>query len=354
MHIVIFGLTISSSWGNGHATLWRGLCSALAQHGHKVTFLEKDVPYYAQHRDLNDTQPYEIVLYQNWEDAGPLVQTILRECDSAIITSYCPDATAACNAILEASVAVKVFYDLDSPVTLERLQRGECVEYLPANGLRDFDLVLSYAGGSVLNELRSLLGAKRVAPLYGSVDPKVHYPADTRARYESDLSYLGTYSSTRQNVLEQLFIEPARRTPGKRFLIGGALYPDDFPWNENIYFVRHVPPSEHAAFYSSSRLTLNVTRGPMAEAGYCPSGRLFEAAACETPVVSDVWEGINDFFVPGEEILLANTPAEMEEILKLDAGELRSIGHAARERVMADHTAERRSQELTQLLEAAA
>ena len=354
MRIVIFGLTISSSWGNGHATLWRGLCAGLAQNGHQATFFEKNVPYYAAHRDLAGPRDYDLVLYEKWEEAEALVKQSVAECDAAIVTSYCPDAIAACNVTLGSCAPGKVFYDLDSPVTLERLRRGARVEYLPEEGLKDFDLVLSYAGGSVLDELRSRLGAQRVAALYGSVDPKAHHPVNARSCYKSDLSYMGTYSPNRQNILQQLFIEPARRTPGKRFVIGGALYPDDFPWNENIYFVHHVPPSEHSAFYSSSKLTLNVTRGPMAESGYCPSGRLFEAAACETPVVSDAWEGLNHFFTPGEEILLANSPAEMEEILKRDSSELRSIGRAARERVLADHTAERRSRELTQLLEAAA
>lgn len=354
MRIVIFGLTISSSWGNGHATLWRGLCAGLERQGHSVIFFEKDVPYYAGHRDLKAGQPYKVVLYQSWKDERDLIQKALSDCDAAVVTSYCPDAIAACNAIFDAPISLRVFYDLDSPVTLERQQRGERVEYLPANGLGDFDLVLSYAGGSILDELQSRLGAKRVAPLYGSVDPQVHHPADTRPRYQSDLSYLGTYSANRQSVLEQLFIEPARRSPNKRFLIGGALYPHDFPWGENIYFVRHVPPSEHPAFYSSSRLTLNVTRGPMSQSGYCPSGRLFEAAACGTAVVSDTWEGIEHFFIPGKEILLANTPAEIEEILKRENAELRNIGRAARERVMADHTAERRSQQFAELLEAAA
>jgi spore maturation protein CgeB len=147
------------------------------------------------------------------------------------------------------------------------------------------------------------LGARRVAPLYGSVDPQVHCPCAPRDSYRSDLSYVGTYAADRQHALNTLFLEPARHMPQKRFVLAGAPYPMSFPWSNNIFFVRHVPPAEHAALYCSSRLTLNVTRNVMARMGYCPSGRLFEAAACGAPIVSDCWEGLDQFFTPGNEVL---------------------------------------------------
>jgi spore maturation protein CgeB len=193
-----------------------------------------------------------------------------------------------------------------------------------------------------------------VAPLYGSVDPELHKPVPRSAHYESDLSYLGTYAADRQETLCELFLEPARHLPGKKFLLGGAQYPDDFPWNENVWFVRHVPPREHPAFYCSSRATLNVTRAAMARAGYCPSGRLFEAAACETPIVSDSWEGLDQFFEPERELLVARSADDVVDALSMDDGQLRQIGAAARERVLAAHTADHRSRELIGLLEAAA
>jgi spore maturation protein CgeB len=354
MRLVIFGLTVSSSWGNGHATIWRGLCKALARRGHQISFFERDVPYYAAHRDQQNTDTYQMILYSGWKEIEAYAREAVAVADSAIVTSYCPDALAAADLILDSSAPVRVFYDLDTPVTLERFRLEGSVDYLPPYGLEPFDLVLSYAGGRALDDLQQHLGARRVAALYGSVDPEVHKPVVTDAHYHSDLSYLGTYAADRQPTLEQLFLEPAKRSPAKRFLVGGALYPQDFPWTDNISFVSHVPPPQHPAFYSSSKLTLSVTRAAMAEMGYCPSGRLFEAAACATPVLSDSWNGLQEFFEPGREILVASSASDVLEFLSLNPEELRSIGCAARERVLAEHTADHRSQQLLNLLEMAA
>jgi spore maturation protein CgeB len=354
MRLVVFGLTLSSSWGNGHATLWRGLCSALSRAGHSVKFFERDVPYYANHRDLNIPQGYELVLYPEWKEIASRAKRAISNSDAALVTSFCPDALAASDLVLDCPATLHVFYDLDTPVTLEKLrQRGE-VDYIPHYGLEPFDLVFSYAGGRALDELKQRFGARRVAPLYGSVDPEVHKPVGASDHYRADLSYLGTYASDRQTTLEELFLNPARRSPQKRFLVGGAMYPADFPWGENVWFVHHVPPGEHPAFYCSSQLTLSVTRRPMFELGYCPSGRLFEAAACQTPLVSDAWEGVEDFFEPGREILIASKASEVLDALHLGREELRRIGAAARERVLAEHTALRRAQQLLHGLEAAA
>ena len=354
MKLVIFGLSISSSWGNGHATIWRGLCGALARQGHDVTFFERDVPYYAAHRDLQNSDDYELVLYSEWKDAEPLAREALRSAEAAVVTSYCPDAVCASDMILDSALPWRVFYDLDTPITLERLKQEQNVDYIPPYGLEPFDLVLSYTGGRALEGLQTGLGARRVAPLYGSVDLDLHKPVEPSPQYSADLSYLGTYAQDRQEALERLFLEPARRTPGKKFVIGGALYPEDFPWSENVWFVCHVPPPLHPAFYCSSNLTLSVTRSAMAEMGYCPSGRLFEAAACETPVVSDHWEGLEEFFEPGREILIASQAGDVVDALALPPDELRRIGSAARERVLDEHTSEHRSRELIRLLEAAA
>lgn len=353
MKLVIFGLTVSSSWGNGHATIWRGLCNALARAGHEVTFFEKDVSYYANHRDLVSPGNYKLVLYPSWAEVSSLANCAVSESDAAVVTSYCPDAHNACDLVLD-SRAFKIFYDLDTAVTLESFRSNGSVEYIPPYGLGDFNLVLSYVGGRALDGLKQIFGARHVAPLYGSVDPEVHKPVAPSDHYSSDLSYLGTYAADRQDSLHKLFLQPAQRLPDCKFVLGGAQYPDDFPWNENIWFVRHVPPPEHPAFYSSSKATLNVTRGAMANFGYCPSGRLFEAAACETPVVSDSWEGLEEFFDPGSEIVVASSADDVVEAIELDREDLRRIGKAARERVLSAHTAEHRSREFVDLVEAAA
>jgi len=353
MKLVVFGLSISSSWGNGHATLWRGMCRALAARGHELAYFERDVPYYAEHRDLTDLPGLRLYLYQDWPDVLSLARMQLADADVSMVTSYCPDGVEASEVALECCKGLHVFYDLDTPVTLQRMSAGERVPYIGPRGLRDFDLVLSYTGGSSLDCLRELLGARRAEALYGSVDPEVHCPAPALARYESDLSYLGTYSEDRQPALQMLFLEPARKLPGRRFLIGGAMYPRDFPWAQNIFFVRHLPPGEHPAFYCSSQLTLNVTRRAMADTGYCPSARLFEAAACGVPVLSDWWEGLDRFFEPGREILIARTAEDALRALEMPPAELARIGQRARARALEEHTAGQRAREFESILESA-
>lgn len=351
MKLVIFGLTVSSSWGNGHATLWRGLIRALGARGHDVVFFERDVPYYASHRDRWEIEGGRLVLYPDWESVRWEAERELADADVGMVTSYAPDGVAASDLVLGSRAPVRAFYDLDTPVTLERLAVGEPVPYIGARGLRDFDLVLSFTGGPALDELRERLGARRVVPLYGSVDPLVHRPVPPQSEYQADFSYLGTYSADRQEMLAELFLEPARRLPERRFIIGGSLYPADFAWSPNIHYKRHIPPPDHPAFYCSAPLALNVTRRAMARMGYCPSGRLFEAAACGVPVVSDEWPGLEECFEPGTEILLARSAADVVAALELPRAELARIGAAARERALMDHTAERRAVEMITAIE---
>jgi spore maturation protein CgeB len=352
MKLVVFGLTISSSWGNGHATLWRGLCRALARRGHEVVFFERDVPYYALNRDLTALPYAELCLYPSWDEAMAQARWHLADADVAMVTSYCPDGIAASDLVLDSAVSVRAFYDLDTPVTLARLEAGEPVESIGPRGLGEFDLVLSYTGGGALLELQARLGARLVTPLYGSVDPEVYRRTGVAPQYCADLSYMGTYAADRQPTLEQLLVEPARRLPERRFLIGGAQYPEAFPWTDNIFFVRHLPPGEHPAFYSSSRLTLNITRAAMAGMGYCPSGRLFEAAACGAPILSDAWEGLDAFFRPDAEILVAHDTDGAIAALELADAELARIAARARERTLEEHTADRRAAELERAVEA--
>ena len=267
-----------------------------------------------------------------------------------MVTSYCPDGIPATDLVADAPRAVRVFYDLDTPVTLSRLSRGENTSYIGPRGLSDFDLVLSFTGGKALDDLRTRLGARRTAALYGHADPETHMPVPPAERFLADLSYLGTFAQDRQAMLEELFIEPARRRPSSRFAIGGAQYPPEFPWSPNIYFVRHLPPDQHATFFCSSRLTMNITRRDMVDMGWCPSGRLFEAAACGVPIVSDHWPGLSEFFQPGHDIIVAEKSEDTLAALDLSEGELKCIGRRGRERVLTDHTSERRAEELERLI----
>jgi len=291
------------------------------------------------------------VIYDGWPSIRDRVVRHLMDADVAIVTSYCVDAVEACAQIRARPQVLSVFYDLDTPVTLSTLEADKRVSYLGENGLRDYDLVLSFTGGSALVQLHATLGARRVAPLYGHVDPEVHRPVEPVERYRADLSYLGTYAADRQGVLERLLIEPARARPALRFMMGGAQYPDSFPWSPNMYFVRHLPPEEHAAFFSSSRLTLNVTRSAMARCGWCPSGRLFEAAACRTPILSDVWPGLSAFYLPGEEILIADTTDAALAALDTSDRDLATIARRAYERTLEEHTSHHRARQLVAMLE---
>lgn len=349
MKIVIFGLTVSSSWGNGHATLWRGLCAALARKGHRMVFFEKDVPYYAAHRDLTEQDGLRLCLYRDWSEVRACARDALRDADVGMVTSYCPDGIAATELVLSSPVGQRSFYDMDTPVTLQRFESGEAIEYIGPRRLSGFDVVLSYTGGAALAGLAEELWARRVEPLYGSVDPAVYRPADgARRRYLA--SYLGTYSSDRQVMLEALLFEPARRMPERWFVLGGSLYPDDLDWPANMDYRFHVTPPEHPRFYSSADVAVSVTRAAMARMGYCPSGRLFEAAACGIPVLSDWWEGLDGFFEPGREILVARTTGEALELFCRPAEELARVGQRARERVLAEHTADTRAEQLLAIL----
>lgn len=351
MHVVIFGLTVSSSWGNGHATLWRSLIKAMLRRGYVVTFFEKDVPYYANTRDLwSLPQGATLRLFRDFNEVRAEAKRLLSGADLALVTSYCADGREAAAMVLEQGAGVRAFYDMDTPVTLDCLRTGAPVAYLPEQGLSDFDLVLSYTGGRALEELQTRLGARAVAPLYGSVDPEAHHPVPPVQAFRAELSYLGTYAADRQAALERLFIEPARERREKRFLIGGAQYPESFPWTDNIFFTGHLEPAQHPGFFCSGRATLNVTRRAMAEYGYCPSGRLFEAAACGVPLLSDGWDGLEEFFTVGEEILRVDTAAEVLDTLCLSDTELRRVAEAAKSRALAEHTADCRVTDLERAL----
>jgi spore maturation protein CgeB len=349
MKLVIFGLSVSSSWGNGHAVLWRALIRAFAERGHRSVFFERDVPYYAQNRDLTSLEGGRLVLYSDWGEALPEAKRELADADAGMVTSYCPDALTATDLVLDAP-GLRIFYDLDTPVTLANLAAGEEVAYIGPDRLTPFDLVLSYTGGTALTALGQRLGAKRVSPLYGSVDPDRYRPAAAPERGRAALSYLGTYADDRQDALNALLVEPARQRPQARFIIGGAQYPNDFPWTENIFFFRHLASYQHPEFYASARLTLNVTRRAMAGFGWCPSGRLFEAGACGTPIISDWWDGLDQFFVPDREILIARTTDDVLAALDRDDADLAAIGTAAREGTLARNTAAHRAAELEALL----
>jgi spore maturation protein CgeB len=343
LDIVVFGLSITSAWGNGHATTYRALLRALAERGHGVRFFERDMPWYAEHRDLPSPPYARTTLYSSLEELQESLGDEIHA-DLVMIGSYVPDAVRLAEWVLPRASGITAFYDIDTPVTVAHLERGDC-EYLTADLVPRFDLYLSFAGGPILDRLRTHFGARRPRPLYCSVDPRDYFPVRVAKRFR--LGYLGTYSPDRQPALERLLIEPARRLPEARFCVAGAQYPREIDWPANVTHVEHLPPAAHRDFYNSQRFTLNVTRARMIANGYAPSVRLFEAAACQVPIITDEWPGLEELFIPGREILVARTTGDALRLLDdLDAAEADRIATRARERVLQDHTATVRAMEL--------
>jgi len=347
--IVIFGLSITSSWGNGHATTYRALARALHARGHEIVFFERDLEWYASNRDMPEPPFCNVHIYDAWTEACPQARRHLRDCDVALVGSYFPDGIAAIEEVLDSRAPVKVFYDIDTPITVSKLRSGDA-EYLTRQQVSGFDLYFSFTGGPMLNELQARFGALRAVPLYCSFDPE-RYLFRPVARFRCDMSYMGTYAPDRQPKIEEFFCRPARSLPGKKFLLAGPQYPSDVRWPHNVRHIIHLEPRFHASFYSSSRLTLNVTRREMMLAGYSPSVRLFEAAACGATIVSDRWEGLDTFFVPAEEILLPDSPQDVVRyISEMDQAEIERIGRNAQQRVLAEHTAQRRAEQFEDYL----
>jgi spore maturation protein CgeB len=344
LRIVVLGLSITSSWGNGHATNFRALVRALDGRGHDVLFLERDAPWYAAHRDL-PAPPYgRTALYRSLDELYDGYAADVAQADLVVVGSYVPEGVAVGRWVQSTCRGVTAFYDIDTPVTLSALRRGRC-DYLAADLVGGYDLYLSFTGGPILERLERQYGARRARAFHCFVDETAYTPLEVAPTW--DLGYLGTYSEDRQPVLDALLLDPARRLPGAAFAVAGSRYPGHLTWPANVERIEHVSPSDHARFYNAQRLTLNVTRADMVRAGWSPSVRLFEAAACGVPVVSDWWPGLDAFFQPGKEILVARSSEQVLSYLTgLDDARCAALGAAARSRVLAEHTAEHRTDEL--------
>ena len=344
MSIVFLGLSLTSSWGNGHATTYRALSKGLARRGHRVLFLERDVPWYAAHRDLPDPPFAAVRHYANLRELQTRFAAAIEAADLVVLGSYVPQGIEVARWVLQVATGVGAFYDIDTPLTLGKLRRADR-EYLAPDLIPRFDLYLSFTGGPVLDLLASEFGAQRPRPLYCSVDPDVHRPQATALCW--DLGYMGTYSEDRQPGLEAFLLAPARALPDRAFVVAGPQYPPELAWPANVRRVEHLPPARHASFYCAQRITLNLTRADMASAGWSPSVRLFEAAATGTSIVSDAWPGLETFFEPEEEILIARSSEEVIGYLSdLDDARRQAIAAAARRRVLQSHTLDRRALEL--------
>jgi spore maturation protein CgeB len=350
--IVICGLAITSSWGNGHATTFRALARALHGRGHDIVFFERDVEWYASNRDLPNPSFCRVELYREWADVVSKLRREFADADAAIVGSYFPDGILAVNEMLDSNVSVKTFYDIDTPITVAKLNENARTEYLLPGQVPGLDVYFSFTGGPMLREIEQQFGARHARALYCSFDPERYHPCPAAKRFACDLSYMGTYAPDRQPKLEELLCEPAKHLPDNRFLVAGPQYPRSVKWPKCVRRILHLNPRWHPHFYSSSRITLNVTRRDMVQAGYSPSVRLFEAAACGAAIASDNWPGLDSFFTPGKEILLPTCADDMVHYLcDLGDQELDRIGRAAMDRVLSEHTSQIRALEFEQAVE---
>lgn len=345
LRIVVCGLSITSAWGNGHATTYRALLRELARHGHHILFLERDVPWYRENRDFSECDYCDIRLYSSLEELKSLFTGEIRRADVTIVGSYVPDGVAVGKWAIQYGGGITAFYDIDTPITLSDLKAARC-EYLSRDLVPQYDLYLSFTGGPTLRHIEHDLGSPLARLLACSVDPTLYYREPERGM-EWDLGYLGTYSRDRQPKLENLLLAPALTFPTRQFAVAGSLYPEETVWPSNVRRIHHIPPAEHRAFYNSQRFTLNLTRQDMVVAGYSPSVRLFEAAACGTAIISDRWPGLEEFFQPGKDILIASNTGECCSIItSLPEDERRLLGERAQRRVLSAHTSTHRAREL--------
>ena len=344
LRIVIIGLSITSSWGNGHATTYRGLVRELARIGHDILFLERDVEWYAANRDLPHPPHGRTALYRSLDELKHTFAAEIEGADLVIVGSFVPEGSEVGRWVVAHAGGIKAFYDIDTPVTLAKLARGE-EEYISRELIPRYDIYLSFTGGPTLERLEQEYGAPLARPLYCSVDADLYYPEASPPQW--DLAYMGTYSDDRQTGLSQLLITPAAGWPRGRFAVAGPQYPSDIRWPSNVDRIEHLPPARHRGFYAAQRFTLNLTRADMVAAGFSPSVRLFEAAACGTTIVSDRWQGLETFFEPGREILIAGSSDDVLGWLReLPDEERLAIGARGRARVLAEHTAAHRAAEL--------
>ena len=345
MTIVIIGLSITSSWGNGHATTYRSLVSGLAECGQQIVFLEQDRPYYSAHRDLPAPAYCRTILYDGPAELTAAHGDLIAAADLVIVGSYVADGPAICRLVQQTARGVTAFYDIDTPVTLAALAENRCA-YITPELAGGFDLYLSFTGGPTLRHIEQRYGVRAARSLYCSADPALNAPNPVSAP-AYDLGYLGTYSADRQPALDTLLCDPARRWSAGRFNVTGPQYPDAIQWPGNVVRAEHASPHEHPALYASQRYTLNITRADMIRAGYSPSVRLFEAAACGTPIISDWWPGLDELFQPGSEIIIARSAEDvLHALCGIPETTRRQIAQSARARVLQSHTGRHRAADL--------
>jgi spore maturation protein CgeB len=353
MRIAFFGSSLVSAYWNGACTYYRGIVRALDARGHRVVFYELDAFERQAHRDIDDPEWAQVVVYEPL-DEGAVRKVVAKVADSDVVVKA--SGVGVFDAVLEEAVAelegpeVRVFWDVDAPATLAAMEADE------ANPLRGligrYDLVLTFGGGRPVIDRYADLGARACVPIYNALDPLTHHPEPPRPELACDLAFLGNRLPDREARAEEFFFGAVEALPQRSFLLGGNGWEDRVEGLANLRYLGHVPPGDHNALNRSALAVLNVSRESMAANGWSPATRVFEAAGAGACLVSDAWEGIEDFLAPGEEVLVARDGAEVAELLAgLGPDRARRIGEAALERVLAEHTYERRAAQVEQVLE---
>ena len=342
LNCVFLGLSITSTWGNGHATTYRGLLKELRRRGHTVTFLERDLPWYADNREFSEVPYCAVSLYESLDELKSRFTSLVESADIVVVGSYVPDGVAVGEWVTSTTKGIAAFYDIDTPVTVANLRTGNC-EYLSAELCRKYLIYFSFTGGPMLEFIEKKLGSPCARPLYCSVDPSLYYPEHKTGKWK--VAYLGTYAPDRQPALEELLFTVARQNPRSSFVVAGPQYPGDIAWPPNIERIEHLPAAHHRAFYNSQEFTLNLTRQDMIRMGYSPSVRLFEAAACGTPIITDEWPGLDHFYDLHLEILPVRKAGDLSTWMDISDDQRLAVAERARIRTLRFHTAAVRAEQ---------
>ena len=350
--IAMFGSSLVSAYWNGAATYYRGIIRALHERGYTVTFYEPDAYERQAHRDIADPEWARVVVYPTGDDAG--VRRALDDAASADIIVK-TSGVGVFDALLESAVleckashAAAIFWDVDAPATLERLEQNRSDPFRAL--VPQYDMILTYGGGQPVIEAYAAVGARLCVPIYNALDPSTHFPVPADVRFSADLGFLGNRLPDREARVEDFFLAAAESLPEQRFVLGGNGWHDK-PMPTNMDYVGHVYTRDHNAFNCTPRAVLNISRDSMARYGFSPATRVFEAAGAGACLITDAWVGVDQFLEPGREVLVATGGAGVAaHLATLDANRARAIGAAARRRVLAEHTYAHRVLQLETLL----
>jgi spore maturation protein CgeB len=351
MKIAFYGSSLVSAYWNGAATYYRGLLKDLAGRGHEVIFYEPDAFDRQAHRDIDPPAWAKVVVYPA---AEPDARRVIAEAAEADVVVKASGVGVFDDILIEGVMAaarpdaIRIFWDVDAPATLAEIRPAP--DHPIRRSLPQLDMVLTYGGGPPVIDAYEALGARLCRPIYNALDPETHHPVARQDRFSGDLNFLANRLPDREARVERFFLEPAAQLADKRFLLGGNGW-DDKPMSGNVRRIGHVGTNDHNAFNTSSLAVLNVARDSMAEVGFSPATRVFEAAGAGACLITDAWEGVELFLQPDEEVLVARDGQDVVDHLQaLTPERARAIGEAARQRITAEHTYARRGAEVDALL----